>query len=113
MSDILTADSYKRDWGEWYVLERGRGYKVKRLVIHKGCAISNQYHNYRDEIWTIVEGSAEVTLDGSIIYLHKGQTLKIPRKSAHKVKCISDEALIAIEVQLGEITEENDIIRLD
>jgi mannose-6-phosphate isomerase-like protein (cupin superfamily) len=36
----------------------------------------------------------------------------VPKKATHKITALSSTPLVAIEVQLGEITEENDIVRL-
>jgi len=41
-----------------------------------------------------------------------GDSFVVPKKATHKITAISKTPLIAIEVQLGEITEEGDIVRL-
>jgi len=43
----------------------------------------------------------------------EGDTVVVPIKEKHKITCTSTIPLVAIEVQLGEITEEDDIVRLD
>jgi len=41
-----------------------------------------------------------------------GDSFVVPKKVTHKITAISKTPLIAIEVQLGEITQEDDIVRL-
>lgn len=103
----------QRPWGEWYVLEHGRNFKVKRLVIYPGQSISHQYHNHRDEHWIITTGEAEVLLDGETFTVEQGEHFVVRVGQKHKVTCVSNNAVVAIEVQQGLICEENDIVRLE
>lgn len=101
-----------RPWGRWTVLDKGQGYKVKRLEIDPGQSISYQYHNHRDEFWTIVAGSGIMLLDDEESHITPGMNFVIYSKEKHKVTNTSETVLVAIEVQLGEITEEDDIVRV-
>jgi mannose-6-phosphate isomerase-like protein (cupin superfamily) len=104
--------SMKRPWGEWHVLDVDRGYKVKRLEILPDQAISLQYHNHRSEHWTIVQGKGKVIVDGNIFTVEKGESFHVPRMALHKITNTHlTETLIAIEVQMGEICSEDDIVR--
>lgn len=106
------VDSASRPWGRWYVLDVDRGYKVKRLEILPDQAISLQYHNHRSEHWTIVQGEGKVIVDGNIFSIKKGESFYVPKLSLHKVTNTHlNETLIAIEVQIGEICSEEDIVR--
>ena len=108
----------RRPWGEWFVLihNKKEHYKVKKLVIKPGRSISNQYHNYRDEYWVMVSGKGKVITDSKEIDIQKGDSFVFKRGEHHKVTCTSlhkKDPLVAIEVQLGEILDENDIVRLE
>lgn len=102
----------ERSWGTWEVIEQGPWYKVKKLTINPNKSISMQYHNHRSETWSIVQGEGKMFLDGETKTVRRGDTVVVPVKSVHKITAISKEPVIAIEVQLGEITEEDDIVRL-
>ena len=105
-------DYMKRPWGEWHVLDVDQGYKVKRLHILPDQAISLQYHNHRSEHWTIVQGEGKVIVDGNIFTIRKGESFHVPKMALHKIKNTHlTETLIAIEVQMGEICSEDDIVR--
>ncbi len=104
--------SATRPWGEWHVLDVDQGYKVKRLHILPDQAISLQYHVHRAEIWNIVQGEGKVIVDGNIFKVSKGDTFVVPKQALHKITNTHlTETLIAIEVQMGEICSEDDIIR--
>lgn len=112
MDDIEKLQSMERPWGSWHVLERGNGYKVKRLEILPDQAITLQYHNHRTETWTVVQGEGKVVVDGNIFAVKKGDTFFVPKQSLHKVTNNHlKEIFIAIEVQIGDRCEEGDIVR--
>lgn len=106
------VESATRPWGEWYVLDVDMGYKVKRLEILPDQAISLQYHVHRSEHWTIVQGEGRVIVDGNIFKVTKGESFHVPKQALHKITNTHlTETLIAIEVQMGEICSEDDIVR--
>jgi len=101
-----------RAWGSWEVLHKGAGYKVKKLYIHPGESISTQSHNHRSEHWTIVQGNGKIRIGAKIYDVKSGDSVIIPIKEIHKItNTDKKEELVIIEVQLGEKTEEEDIIR--
>ena len=102
-----------RPWGKWEVLTVGKGFKVKKLEILVDSSISMQYHTHRSEHWTIIQGTGKVIVDGNIFTVKKGDHFFVPQLSIHKVTNTSlTETLIAVEVQMGEICEETDIVRV-
>jgi mannose-6-phosphate isomerase-like protein (cupin superfamily) len=102
----------QRPWGTWEVIDQGPWYKVKRLIVEPNKSISLQYHIHRSETWAITQGRGEVRLDGDTFQVKQGDTFVVPIGAVHKITNISNIQLIIIEVQCGEITEENDIVRL-
>jgi mannose-6-phosphate isomerase len=106
------GDSEKRPWGSWEVLATGPGYAVKRLVVNPGQRLSLQYHHHRSEHWTIVAGEAEAELDGEIHRLSADGRVHIPATVTHRIRNIGAEALVFVEIQVGALLDENDIVRL-
>lgn len=106
----------ERRWGEYKVLEyntfgeRQRSL-TKRLRINAGQNISYQSHRQRDEIWTFIEGTGELLLDGHIRSVRRGDVANITKGMKHAIRAISD--LYIIEVQIGEELTEEDIERFD
>ena len=107
-----------RIWGRWEVLDLGKtsdgnSFKVKKLTILPRMSISHQYHNFRAETWVIVEGKAQVIQNGKSFVVGPGDVFTINIKDSHKVLNICEDTnLVAIEVQQGSITEEDDIVRI-
>ena len=101
-----------RPWGGYKVLESGKNYKIKILEILPGERLSLQKHKYRDEIWTVIEGIALITLGEKDIKLKKGETIKIPCGTAHRAENISKSTLKILELATGKKIFEDDIIRL-
>lgn len=102
-----------RPWGKYFVLEDEPNYKLKRIIVEPGQRLSYQYHNHRQEFWTIVEGEATVILDGEEIKLVYGQSIFIPQGSKHRIINSGKTPLVFVEVQTGTYFGEDDIIRLD
>ena len=85
-------------------------YKIRIEVYLK---IINQYHHKRSEAWTIVQGTASVTLEGKISEHSKGETIIIPQGFKHRVQNKGLEKLVFIEVQTGTYFGEDDIVRIE
>lgn len=102
----------QRPWGTWEVLATGPAYTLKRIVVMPGQRLSLQYHNHRSEHWTIVAGEAEVEIDEVVTCLGSGQHIYIPLRARHRVRNVGTQLLVFIEVQVGELLDEMDIVRV-
>ncbi len=109
----MSMDHEFRPWGQFWVLEDAPTHKVKRIEVNPGSRLSYQYHLHRSEIWTVISGTATVTLEGEIIELAAGEVIKIPLSAKHRVANNGTDILIIVEVQLGTYFGEDDIIRIE
>ncbi|MBD8069399.1 sugar phosphate nucleotidyltransferase [Bacillus sp. PS06] len=105
----------ERRWGWYKVLdhtkfEDGQEVLTKRIGINKGANLSYQYHNHRNETWTIIKGEGVFVLNGEMKSIKIGDVLKIPVGAKHSIKAESD--LEFIEVQTGNDLVEEDIKRI-
>ena len=107
------GESAERPWGSWEVLEAAAGYKVKRIVVHPHARLSYQTHAHRSEHWVVVSGKATYVLDGESGYAGPGDCVDVPIGAAHRIVNDEDATLVIIEVQRGEYTGEDDIVRLE
>jgi mannose-6-phosphate isomerase len=101
-----------RPWGTYEVLLDEKYTKVKRIIIEPGEQISVQYHEKRQEAWTIVSGTGNVLRGKQWEIVTAGDTVHIPIKMVHSVAAGFDEPLVFIEVQTGTYFGEDDIIRI-
>ena len=102
-----------RPWGEYVSLVKAKNFQVKEIKIYPDQSLSLQYHNYRSEHWVVVEGEAEVELDGKIIILSANQSIYIPQGAKHRLRNNTKDLVKMIEVQTGDKVDEDDIVRLE
>ena len=107
------GDSDTRPWGTWEVLDSSNGYCVKKICVKPQAQLSLQLHHHRAEHWIIAAGEAVVTLGNRILKLKKDEAVYIPVETKHRIQNSSAEELIFIEVQTGELLDENDIERFE
>ena len=100
-------------WGKNVSFLDDKGFKVKQLIVHPNNKLSLQKHRHRTEHWIVVRGQATIEVDEKKFTLEAGEYSYIPLGSKHRLSNESNEDLIIIEVQCGEILEESDIIRFD
>lgn len=102
-----------RPWGRYEDIDRGDGFKVKRIVVDPGGRLSLQRHAQRSEHWIVVRGIAHVTVDDAETVLSRNQSTYVPIGATHRLENRGDEPLHLIEVQVGDYVEEDDIERFD
>ena len=100
-----------RPWGFYRVIAGGKNYSVKILHVNAGQKLSVQSHNHRSEHWVVAYGTAQVLLYDKEITLKVGQSIDIPVKAIHSLQNSSNEDLEVLELQMGEIISEDDIVR--
>ena len=102
-----------KPWGSYQIIDQGKNFVVKNIVVKPNCKLSLQSHAHRSEHWIIVEGRAEVNINGNITTLETNQSTYIPSKTKHRLANNHDKNLIIIEVWYGEILNEEDITRYE
>ncbi len=108
-----TGQSDSRPWGDWTVLDCGPGFVVKRIRVAPGGRLSLQRHQGRAEQWTVVAGTARVTVDGAQFDVPTGHSVSVPRGAVHRSENLGAEDVVFIEVQHGPLLSEDDIERLE
>ena len=109
-----------RPWGVYYVLEDKPNFKVKKIIVKEGARLSLQSHLHRSEHWVVVEGEATLQIRkvehpdhiGHQI-LYPNQSCYIPQGHVHRLANHGTSPLVLIEVQTGNYTGEDDIIRYE
>lgn len=108
----IHAEVY-RPWGKYTVLEEASGFKIKRIEVKPGAALSFQMHCHRSEHWVVVSGTAKVTNSGREYFLGSNESTYVPVGSRHRLENFGSDTLIIIEVQCGNYLEEDDIFRFE
>ena len=104
----------ERRWGKYKVIDHiefadGQKVLTKRLCIRAGKNISYQVHHHREEVWTIINGTGQLVLNGEQRNVKPGDVIHIRREQFHAIRAITD--LYIIEVQSGDRLTEDDITR--
>jgi mannose-1-phosphate guanylyltransferase/mannose-1-phosphate guanylyltransferase/mannose-6-phosphate isomerase len=102
-----------RPWGWFETLALGPRFAVKRIHVNAGGALSLQSHHHRSEHWIVVQGTAQVTLDGAVQLISENQSVYIPLGAKHRLENPGKLPMILIEVQTGAYLGEDDITRYD
>lgn len=102
-----------RPWGSYEVLLDTDKYKIKRIIVSPGKKLSLQKHFHRSEHWVVVSGTAEVTNGDQVIIVRPNESTYIPMGTVHRLENKGKIDLVMIEVQVGEYTGEDDIVRID
>jgi mannose-1-phosphate guanylyltransferase len=102
-----------RPWGTYTTLEQGPGFKIKRIVVNSGAALSLQMHRHRSEHWVVVGGVAQVVNGEREFVVRANESTFIPAGNRHRLSNHDSEPLVIIEVQTGAYVEEDDIVRLE
>ena len=104
----------ERPWGRYQVLGDGIGWKVKRLLIDPSQRFSLQYHRNRSEFWVVINGRGIAIVGQSEKPLSPGEIIHVPQGVLHRASNMDrDVPLEIIEVQLGEMLSEEDVIRIE
>ena len=102
-----------RPWGSYQRIDIGPRFQVKRITVKPGHRLSLQKHFHRAEHWVVVRGTAEVTIDDTVILRHENEAAYLPIGSVHRLANPGKIDLEMIEVQVGSYTGEDDIVRFE
>jgi len=102
---------FYRPWGRYINLFYGKGFLIKELVINSKSSISLQKHKFRSEHWTITSGKPKITINKKKFFKNINETAFIPKGSIHRIENPFKKPVKIMEVQMGSILKETDIIR--
>lgn len=125
VKEVVTSLKYKNDeraylhntvykpWGSYTTLERSESHRIKNITVMPEKKLSLQLHYHRNEHWAVVKGIALVHVDDKEFFLRTGESTYIKEGIKHRLSNPGRIPLEIIEVQLGEVVDENDIIRFE
>ena len=102
-----------RPWGTYTVLEDEKGYKLKRIEVKPHKKLSLQKHFHRNEHWIVVSGTATVVVGNETRLVRPNESTYIKMGEIHRLSNEGKIPVVLIEAQVGEYTEEDDIVRIE
>jgi len=105
------SNVFHRPWGKYINLFNGKGFLIKELFVNAKSSISLQKHNHRSEHWTITSGKPIITINNKKFFKKVDETIFIPKEAIHRIENPHKKIVKIMEVQMGKILKESDIIR--
>ncbi len=109
----VELEKSERPWGRYEVLHESALQKTKCIWVNPGKRLSYQRHEKRSEHWFILQGSAEITLNGVVTQNKVGDSMNIAMGDLHRIANIGSDEVIFIEIQTGTYFGEDDIERIE
>ena len=113
---IKTTTRVEKPWGHEIIWASTTQYVGKILFINKGCRLSRQYHNVKEETILVLDGHLHLEagpyFEGDTIHVHElgpGEVFHVPPGTIHRF-CAEQG-----DVRLAETstTEIDDVVRLE
>jgi mannose-1-phosphate guanylyltransferase/mannose-1-phosphate guanylyltransferase/mannose-6-phosphate isomerase len=111
--EAVSPKRMERPWGNYESLVLAAGFQVKHIMVKPGGRLSLQFHYHRSEHWTVVGGTAQVTVGDTVSILQPNQSTYIPLGAVHRLENPGKVDLHLIEVQCGDYLGEDDIVRVE
>ena len=102
---------YYRPWGSYINLFEGKGFLVKELHVKSKGILSLQKHHHRSEHWMVTQGVPKITLNKEVFFKKPNESILIPLGAVHRIQNPYKKPVKIIEVQVGSILKETDIVR--
>lgn len=91
----------EKSWGSYRVLDVEEGSMTVKVTLNRSHKMNYHSHEYRDEVWTVIQGSGKTIVDGMEQPVYPGDVITMAAGCKHTV-IAGDEGLQLIEVQLGK-----------
>jgi len=109
----------ERSRGKYIILLKDHGVVVKELIVKPNQGMSFQRHFHRNEIWLVSEGICEINSskgkkeNRKNIQLNRHDSFRINIEDWHQITNPFESECKTIEIQYGDLIDEEDIERLD
>ena len=90
----------EKSWGTYTVIDAQPEALTIKVTLRAGNRMKYHSHEYRDEVWTVLNGSGRTVVDGMEQVLRPGDVVTIAAGCKHTL--IADTDMSVIEVQVGK-----------
>ena len=94
-----------RSWGYREKIIEEEKYRVQRVTILPGRTIHEHRHEERTENWTIIQGTAQVVLNGAVKTAGETESIEVRAGTLHQISNSGENDLILIETAVGEVLQ--------
>lgn len=82
-------------------------------MVKPGAKLSLQKHFHCNEHWVVVSGTATVTVGERTFLVRPNESTYIQMGEVHRLENQGKIDLVMVEMQVGEYTGEDDIVRME
>jgi mannose-6-phosphate isomerase len=108
----MVVQRIRKPWGFELIWAHTAHYAGKILSIRRGCQLSLQFHERKDESIYVLSGAMEIELEGedgciTCYQARRGASVHVPARRRHRLRALT--ACRVLEVSTPEL---DDIVRL-
>lgn len=96
----------EKSWGAFKVIDTGNNSMTIKVSIKSGDSMNYHSHDYRDEVWVVINGEGRTIVDGMEQKVHPGDVITMKAGCRHTI--FADTFLELIEIQIGKEITIND-----
>lgn len=100
-----------RPWGNFEQYTHNATTTVKVITVAPGQRLSLQRHEFRDELWIVLDQPVRTEINGRIRQVPRGERIWIPRGVTHRLGNNAMRPVRVLEIAFGHF-DEADIERL-
>jgi mannose-1-phosphate guanylyltransferase/mannose-6-phosphate isomerase len=101
-----------RPWGAFEQFVCNEQVTVKVITVEPGQRLSLQRHDHRGEMWQVLDGPIDITLDDHTWTASAGERVWVPQGAVHRMGNSAARPARVLEVAFGHF-DEDDIHRLE
>ena len=90
----------EKSWGSYNVITVSPSSLIAKIILKAGNQMSYHSHEFRDEIWTVLEGKGKIIIDEHEHDTESGDIVKIPKGCKHTIIAMSE--MVILETQIGK-----------
>ncbi len=109
VADIFSVE---RPWGDFQQFVSNETVTVKIITVQPGHRLSLQRHQHRGEMWQILDGPIDITVDERQWRAERGEIVWVPRGAKHRMGNSGSVPGRLLEIGFGHF-DEADIERLE
>lgn len=107
-SGVFVAE---RPWGQFQQFSSNEPVTVKIITVRPGHRLSLQTHGHRAEMWHVLDGAVDVSVDGRSWSASTGEMVWVPSGAVHRLGNSGAVPARVLELAFGDF-DEADIVRL-
>ena len=102
----------QRPWGGFEQFTLNEPTTVKIITVQPGQRLSLQTHEQRGELWQVLDGTFEITLDDEVFPAAKDDRIWVARGARHRMHNTGETPARILEIAYGTF-DEDDIVRIE